>query len=97
VLLQSVATKLGPSENLLISSFSLATVISMALASAKEKTAIQLKNNLQLTNFTDEKIYATITNLVQIVKVYYHTFLKKNLQTKIPNVYILLYLHKRIG
>jgi len=42
----------------------------MALAGAKGNTAIQLKNTLQLTNFTDEKIYATVGNLVQSVKVY---------------------------
>ena len=46
------------------------TVLSMALAGAKGNTAIQLKNTLQLTNFTDEKIYATVGNLVQSVKVY---------------------------
>jgi len=69
LLLQSVATKLGPSENLLISPFSLASVLAMALAGAKENTAIQLKHTLQLTHFTDEQIYATVGNLVQSVRV----------------------------
>jgi len=68
-IIQSLAKKLEPSENLLISPFSLASVLAMALAGAKENTAIQLKETLQLTNFTDEEIYTTIGNLVRSVKV----------------------------
>jgi len=76
--LQTVATKLGPSENLLISPFSLAAVLSMTLAGAKNNTAIQLKNTLQLTHFSDEEIYTTVGNLVRSLnKVYQHTFLEK--------------------
>ena len=68
--LQSLATKLGPFENILISPFSVATVLTMAHAGAKGNTAIQLKNTLQLTYFPDEQIFATIGNLVRSVKVF---------------------------
>jgi len=67
--LKSLAMKLGPSENVLISPFSMATVLAMAHVGAKGNTAIQIKNALQLTNFPSEQIYATIGNLVRSIKV----------------------------
>lgn len=71
--LKSLATKMEPSENLLISPFSLATVLAMAHAGAKGNTAIQIKDALQLANFPDKQIYSTIGNLVRSVKVWYLT------------------------
>jgi len=65
--LQSLAAKLGPSENLLISPFNGATVLAMAHAGAKGNTAIQLKNTLQPTNFLDQQIFATSKFLRKII------------------------------
>jgi len=81
--LQSLATKLGPTENVLISPFSVATVLAMAHAGAKGNTAIQLKNTLQLTSFPyDQQIFTTIGNLTRSVKVVFCTFIYRNNSTK---------------
>jgi len=67
--MKSLAMKSGPSENVLISPFSMATVLAMAHVGAKGNTAVQIKNALQLANFPNEQLYSTIGNLVRSVKV----------------------------
>jgi len=59
----------GISENLLISPFSVAVVLMMAYVGAKDITAFQIKNSLQLGKFLDEKIYEIVGNLVRSLKV----------------------------
>jgi len=43
---------------------------SMTLAVARSNTATQLNNTLQLANFSDGEISATVGNIVRSVKVY---------------------------
>lgn len=67
-LFQVVAKQLGASENVFLSPFSVAAVLSMVHAGAKGNTAKQLKSGLHLTNLTDEKINGVIGNLVRSIK-----------------------------
>ena len=72
---------MGASENVFLSPFSVAAVLSMVHAGAKGNTAKQLKSGLHLTNLTDEKINGVIGNLVRSIKV----IMKQN-------IYIILFL-----
>jgi len=46
-----------------------AVVLIMAYIGAKDITAYQIKNSLQLAKFSDEKIYEIVGNLVRSLKV----------------------------
>jgi len=59
----------GASENMLLSPFSVAVVLIMAYIGAKDITAYQIKNALQLAKFSDEKIYEIVGSLVRSLKV----------------------------
>jgi len=63
--------KAGPSENVLISPFSVAAVLAMTHVGTKENTASQLKDSLQLSSFPDEIIYevfGSLTNNLRVIK-----------------------------
>ena len=70
LLLQTFIEKVGPSKNLLVSPFSLASVLAMTHVGANGNTAKQLKKTMQLANYTDEQIYKAFANLVQSIQVY---------------------------
>lgn len=69
---QAVGKKSGPSENVFISPFSVAAVLSMAHVGAKGNTASQLKSSLNLNSISDEKIHGVLGNLVRNTKVCGH-------------------------
>ena len=68
-LYQVIGENAGPSENLLISPFSVASVLAMIHAGAKGYTASQIKDSLQLSSYPGEKIYPAFGNLVKGLKV----------------------------
>jgi len=53
----------------LISPFSVAAVLAMTHVGAKQSTASQLKDSLQLSQFPDEKIYEVFGNLINNLRV----------------------------
>jgi len=56
------------SENLFVSPFSIASVLSMAHIGAQGKTAVQMKTAMHLTDSDDEKISAVIGSLCRSLK-----------------------------
>ncbi len=84
-ILQVAVAKAGPSENVLISPFSVAAVLAMTHVGAKGNTANQLKDSLQLSQFTDEKIYEIFGNLIKNFRVITNS-------TQIKFMYFLRYM-----
>ena len=63
--------KAGPSENVLISPFSVAAVLAMTHVGTKGNTASQLKDLLRFSQFSDEKIYEVfgyLTNNLRVIE-----------------------------
>ena len=69
-----MVNSLLPSENVFISPFSIAAVLSMAHVGSRGNTASQLKTVLHLTNYNDNKINGVIGNLCRSVKVIFTIF-----------------------
>lgn len=67
-LFQAVGKQVGASENVFISPFSVAAVLSMTHAGAKGNTGLQLENALHLTMFSHEKLWGVMGNLIRNVK-----------------------------
>ena len=67
--MQNVLEKLGPSENLVVSPFSVAYLLAMTYTGAKGNTANQLKKAMKFENYTVEQMYEAFSNLGQSVKV----------------------------
>lgn len=67
-LYKALSKNVGDSENLFVSPFSVATVLSMAHVGAKGNTAAQLKSAMHLTGIEDEKINAVIGSLCRSLK-----------------------------
>ncbi len=68
-LYQVIGEKVGPSENLLIFPFSVASVLAMIHAGAKGYTASQIKDSLQLSSYPDKKMYPTFGDLFKGMRV----------------------------
>lgn len=69
---QSVRSKVGPSENVVISPFSVASVLVMTHVGAKGITANQLKDILDLSHFPDEKICEVFGDFIRDLRVKTH-------------------------
>merc|ERR1712071_79918 len=67
-LYQVLAKTLGDSENMFVSPFSVAAVLSMAHAGAKGNTLTQLKSAMHLTEYDDKKISWAVGNLCRSIK-----------------------------
>lgn len=57
------------SQNIFISPFSVAAVLSLAGVGAKGNTLVQLKKSLGFSDFSDEKINSVMGYLIQSLKV----------------------------
>ena len=73
---QSVGAKVGPSENVVISPFSVAAVLVMTHVGAKGITATQPKDILGLSHFPDEKICEVFGDFIRdlIVKTHIQSY-----------------------
>ena len=69
--LQSVSKKSEPDANLLISPMSVAVVMLMINAGAKNRTSFQIKKALHLENVTDNAINDQMNQLLKTLKVYF--------------------------
>jgi len=63
-----LSKSVGGSENVFVSPFSIATVLSMVHVGAKRNTAAQLKKVMHVTDIEDEKVSAVLGNLCQSLK-----------------------------